>query len=317
MDCCFLYDFFTKPDVAFRTGLETMKKYPWANIRPAYDWADHGAWEFGGKICWPKGTKTMTPLTPEPLVSEPEEVDRLPEPDPLKTDWFRLFTQFNELCIQNGFSAQLPSGSIMSPLSSILGSTNLMKWIIKYPDAVHRLAEKVLHFNIKVTGIMLERYGARNCSVTTQLPLESNSMLSPEAFEEFCLPYVTRLHRLYLENGVRATMIHLCGDHKGNLKYWRRVQLPERTIFSIGDTMDLEETGDFLGEKYILGGNISTTTLQFGTREDVKEEVKRCLSQAKGRSGGFILMPACEYPPLAPSENLRAVREALMEYGFY
>jgi hypothetical protein len=28
-------------------------------------------------------------------------------------------------------------------------------------------------------------------------------------------------------------------------------------------------------------------------------------------------MPACEWPPMAPPENLEAVREALMEYGFY
>ena len=81
--------------------------------------------------------------------------------------------------------------------------------------------------------------------------------------------------------------------------------------------MDLKETGDVLGEKYILGGNISTTNLQLGTQEEIKREVKECLYQAKGRPGGFILMPACEYPPLAPSENLEAVREALMEYGFY
>jgi uroporphyrinogen decarboxylase len=101
------------------------------------------------------------------------------------------------------------------------------------------------------------------------------------------------------------------------MRYWKRVSLPERTIFSIGDVMDLEETSDFLGKEYILGGNISTTVIQFGTPEDVKEQVKRCLKQAKQRLGGFILMPACEYPPLAPPENLEAIREALMQYGFY
>lgn len=312
-----LYDFFTSPDLAFRAGVATMEKYPWANIRPVYDWADHGAWEFGGKIGWPKGNETMTPFTPEPLITKPEEIDHLPEPDPLKTNWFRQLDCFNEICIQNGFSAQLPSGSILSPLGSILGNTNLLKWIIKYPDAVHRLAEKVIRYNIKLAGLTLEKYGARNCSVTTQVPLESNNLLSSEAFEEFCLPYITKLHSLYLEKGVLATMIHLCGDHKRNLKYWKKVPLPKRTIFSIGDNMDLKETGDFLGERFILAGNISTTTLQFGTREEVKEEVKRCLSQAMGRSGGFILMPACEWPPMGPLENLEAVREALMEYGFY
>ena len=56
---------------------------------------------------------------------------------------------------------------------------------------------------------------------------------------------------------------------------------------------------------------------EFGTRTEVKEEAKRCLNQGKPRPGGFILMPACEWPPMSPPENLDAVREALMEYGFY
>ncbi|MFH1349997.1 MAG: uroporphyrinogen decarboxylase family protein [Pseudomonadota bacterium] len=312
-----IYDFFTDLEKAFRAGIQTMKKYPWASVRPAYDWADHGAWEFGGKIGWPKDDARMTPFTPEPLITTPEELDHLPEPDPLKTDWFRRFHSFNEICTQNGFSAQLPSASIMSPMSSIVGSSNLMKWILKYPDAVHSLAKKVLGFNMKVAEITLERFGSRNCNVTTQVPLESNSLLSPKTFESFCLPYITELHGMYLESGVRGTMIHLCGNHRDNLKYWKNLPIPERTIFSIGDDMDLKETGDFLGEKFVLAGNMSTTTLQFGTTEEVKEEVKRCLSQAKGRPGGFILMPACEYPPMASSENLEALREALLEYGFY
>ena len=312
-----IYDYFTKPEAAFKAGVESAKRYPWAFIRPVYGWGDHGAWEFGGKIKWPESVERMTPCTPEPLITKPEEVDSLPEPDPLKTEWFRLVNQFNALCIQNGFSALLPSASIMAPLCSIVEGTRCMKWIIKYPGSVHSLAEKVLRFNMRAAEIILKKYGARNCSATTELPWESNSVISPAIFEEFCLPYIKRLHGFYLERGVLATMIHLCGDHKGNLKFWKDVPIPERTIFSIGDDMDLKETGDFLGDAFILAGNISTSILQSGTREKVKEEVKRCLNQAKGRSGGFILMPACEYPPLAPKENFEAVREALLENGFY
>jgi len=312
-----LYDFYSNPDLAFKIGKESIMKYPWANLRPVYGWGDHGAWEFGGKIGWPESDAHMTPYTPEPLIFKPEEVDRLSDPDPLKTEWFRLRSHFNEVCIQNGFSAQLPSASIMAPLGSIAGNDNLLKWFIKYPDAVHRLAEKVLHYNIITAQITIEKYGGKNCNVSTELPWESNTVISPAAFEEFCLPYISQLHAFYRDSGVRATMIHLCGDHRGNLKYWNQIPLPERSIFSIGDEMDLEEIGNFLGEKYILAGNISTTILQLGSKEMVKKEVKRCLDQAKGRPGGFILMPACEYPPLAPPENLEAVREALMEYGFF
>lgn len=312
-----LYDFFTKPDLAFRAGIATADKYPWAHIRPVYGWADHGAWEFGGKIEWPNAEASMGPTTPEPLIFKPEEVDQLPDPEPMETEWFRLRTYFNDLCIQNGYSALLPSGSITAQLGSILGVTNLMIWMGKYPEALHRLAEKVLEFNTKMARMTIENYGAQNCSVMTDLPLESNDLISPKMFEQFSFPYLMRLQGLYFESGVQSIMIHLCGDHKGNLKYWKQVPLPERTIFNIGDTMDLKETDGFLGEKYILAGNISTTILCSGSKEDVKKEVERCLKQAKTRSGGFILMPACEWPPRTPSENFAAIRETLMEYGFY
>lgn len=312
-----LQDFFSNPDLAFKAGEAAIRKYPWANMRPVYGWADHGAWEFGGKISWPVGDQTMTPYTPEPLISKPEELDQLTEPDPLQTEWYRLRSRFNENCIRKGYSALLPSASIMAPLASILGIENLLKWMVKHPDAFYLLADKVLNMNLKMAQITLEKYGAMHCSVMTDLTLEGNSVISPEAFEKFCLPYIVKLHDFYLDSGVRAVMLHLCGNHEGNLKYWERVPLPERAIFSIGDAMDLEQTGKFLGEKYILAGNISTTTLQIGTKEDVKHEVRRCLKQAKGRPGGFILMPACEYPPLAPTENLEAIREALLKYGFY
>ena len=310
-------EFFAKPDVAFEAGKKTEDKYPWANIRPVYGWADHGAWEFGGKIVWPESESTMTPYTAEPLITRPEQVDKLPRLDPFETEWFCLRNIFNELCVQEGYSAQLPSGSIMPQLASILGDSRLLKWIIKYPDTVHRLARKILDFNLKVAQITLETYGPKNCSVMTDLTFESSNVLSSRAFKEFCLPYIKQIHDLYYESGVQATMMHLCGDHRGNLNYLKEVPLPERTIFSIGDTMDLKDTGGFLGEKYILAGNISTTTLQCGTQEDVREEVERCLYQAKGRKGGFILMPACEYPPMAPRENLEAILKSLNEYGFY
>ena len=81
--------------------------------------------------------------------------------------------------------------------------------------------------------------------------------------------------------------------------------------------MDLAETGDVLGDKYVLAGNISTDTLLSGTPEEVIAETRRCLEQAKDRKGGFILMPACEFPPKAPMENLDAVRKALMAHGRY
>lgn len=259
----------------------------------------------------------MTPFTPEPLIEKPEEVEELPDPDPMETEYFRFLSRFNDLCVRNGFTAHLPAGTVLPQMCSIVESGALMRWFIKYPEAAHMLARKILRFVMRMARHTIEKYGPKNCSVSTELAWESNSVVSPKTFETFSLPYIVEMHAFYKSAGVRATMIHLCGDHKGNLRYWKDVPLPPRTIFSIGDSMDLRDTGAFLGEQYILGGNISTTILQGGSSEDVKQEVRRCLGQAMHRPGGFILMPACEFPPLAPAANLNAIREELMESGFY
>lgn len=312
-----LYDFYTRPEVAFDAGLATMKKYPWANIRPVYGWGDHGAWEFGGGIDWPHDIADMGPHTSAPLISSPEEVASLPDPDPLETEWFQLRSRFNDICVSQGFSATLPSGSIMGQMASILGASNLIMWMVDHVEAYHQLAQKVLNFNLKQAKLTIEKYGGRKCSVMTDLALESNTMLSPAMFCELCLPYSKQIHEYYTANGVMATMLHLCGNHKGNMKHLNELSLPPRTIFSISEFQDIAETGEQLDKKFLLAGNIPTATIQDGTPEEVAAATRECLEKGKHRPGGFILMPACEWPPTAPVANLEAVKTALMEYGAY
>jgi uroporphyrinogen decarboxylase len=81
--------------------------------------------------------------------------------------------------------------------------------------------------------------------------------------------------------------------------------------------MDLDETGAFLGENYVLAGNLDSSILQMGIPEQVREEVRRCLQSGMKHTGGFMLMPACEIPPDAPRETVNVIAEALFEYGYY
>jgi uroporphyrinogen decarboxylase len=111
--------------------------------------------------------------------------------------------------------------------------------------------------------------------------------------------------------------MHLCGDHTGNLSLFKTVSLPPRTIFSIGHEMDLEATGQAIGREHILGGNVNTGILHKGTPEEVFEEVVRCMEAGRKHPGGFVLMPACEFPPDTPDENVDALAHALFERGYF
>lgn len=312
-----LGEFYKEPDKAFSAGLHLMKTFPWMNTRPSYGWADRGAWEFGGKIVWPFGDHDAAPTTFEHLVTAPDQVASLPQPDPLTAGMNPLLARFNELSRNMGFPASLPGGTPTTVTSAVLGIDNLLRWTIHHPDTVHAMQRKATDFIIASAGITLNLYGGENCRVYSGVPVESNQLISENIFEKFCKPYIDEIFSFYLENGLGSAVVHLCGDHRLNLKHWKDIPLPERTVFSIGNEMDIETTAKVLGPEYIVAGNLDSPILQGGTFNEVYLETKRCLDQGKYLPGGFILMPACEFPPHTPPDNVRAIEQALADYGFY
>ncbi len=310
-------EFYRNPEKAFAAGIHLMKTYPWMNSRPGYGWAERGAWEFGGKVEWPDNNRFPAPTSLDSVIKTPEDVDSLPDPDPETAGMNPLVDRFNAISRSHGFPASLPGGTPTTLSAGIAGRTNFLKWLILYPEAVHRLQHKVTEFIMRTAGDTIKKYGAANCGVMCGVPMESNQLISPRTFEMFSKPYIQKILGYYRSEGVRSVMVHLCGDHTGNLTHWADIPLPSRTIFSIGHEMDLEKTGQFLGKDHILAGNMNNAVLQMGSYQEVFEEAKRCLNIGMKHPGGFILMPACELPPDTPLENIEAVAEAVFEYGYY
>jgi uroporphyrinogen decarboxylase len=309
--------YYRNPEQAFQVGLEFMKAYPWMNASPIYGWADQGAWEFGGRVIWPDNDESAAPRSFGPVITDPSEVDSLPDPDPATAGMMPLVDRFNTISREYGFPASLPGGTPTSMSTAIVGDANFMRWVVRYPEAVHKLQRKVTDFVLRAAEATITKFGAENCGVMCALPMDSNLLMSPKAFEQFSKPYVKEIHGYYMEKGVRNFLVHLCGNHTGNLVHWRDIPLPPRTIFSIGHEMDLEATGRFIGKGNVLAGNVSTSILQGGTPDEVFAETVRCLRTGMKHPGGFVLMPACELPPATPPENLEALARAVYEHGYY
>jgi len=310
-------ELYRNPDVAFEAGLHFMNKFPWMVFRPVYGWLDRGAWEFGGRICWPDGEYYPAPFSPEPVITSPQQVDSLPDPDPETAGMNPLAARFNSRCQEYGFRAMLPGGTPTAMSSSIVGNSRFLVWMARYPEVVHKLQRKVTNFIIRTAELTIKKYGGSRCSVMCAVPAESNQLISPKLFELLCKPYIREIMDYYLSEGVKNTMVHLCGDHTANLHHWADIPLPRRTVFSIGSDMDLEKTSAFLGNDFVLGGNLATSILATGSVHQVTEEVKRCLRSGMKHPGGFMLMPACEIPPDTPLEAIDAIAEALFDFGYY
>ena len=63
-------------------------------------------------------------------------------------------------------------------------------------------------------------------------------------------------------------------------------------------------------------GNVDPALLSFGSRAKVEERCRYLIEKCK-EGGGFILSSSCEAPPETPSENIVAMRDAVMKYGLY
>ncbi len=309
-------EFYRQPDKAFAAGMHLMETYPWMNCRPSYGWADRGSWEFGGKIIWPDDNRYIAPGTVS-LLSRPDQIFDLAEPDPEKAGMAPLVDRFNELSIQQGFPASLPGGTPTTLTAGIIGRSNFLRWLVRYPEAVHALQEKVTRFLVRTAEVTIKKYGARNCSVFCGVPMETNQLIPEEMFESYAKPYIQEIFTYYQSAGVKSVVIHLCGDHTANLPHWQDIPLPPRTVFSIGHEMDLEQTGVAIGKDCILAGNVNNKILHRGTEEAVITEVERCLTAGKRHPGGFVLMPACELPPDTPIKNLEALAQTLYEKGYF
>ena len=167
---------YRQPDKAFAAGVNLMKKFPWMNTRPTYGWADRGSWEFGGDICWPDENRYIAPST-VPLIREPDEVDRLPVPDPATAGMNPLVDHFNRLCRWHGFPASLPGGTPTTLSAGIVGRSRFLKWLIRYPAAIHKLQQKATDFIIQSAKLTIEKYGPENCSLFCGVPMESNQLI--------------------------------------------------------------------------------------------------------------------------------------------
>jgi uroporphyrinogen decarboxylase len=310
-------EFYRNPESAFAAGQNLMRVYPWMNTRPSYGWAERGAWEFGGEITWPDNDSYPAPVSLRSVISRPEEVATLPDPDSESAGMIPLVARFNQISRRHGFPASLPGGTPTTLTAGVTGRSNFLRWTIRHPEAVHAMQRKVTDFLIRVAGNTIRIHGAENCSLFAGVPMESNQLISPATFKTFCKPYIRELFEFYREEGVKSVMVHLCGDHTRNLQEWEDIPLPPRTIFSIGHEMDLAETAARIGDKHIIAGNLNNSILQSGTAGEVYAEVYRCLQAGMRHPGGFILMPACGFPANAPLENVKAIEQALADHSFY
>lgn len=304
---------------SFWAQLWTQEQYGYECI-PMYNYACYGAWEFGGEIKFPTSQFDQAPsVTTCPVESE-EDIEKLEEyglPDVKTRGSIPVNMEFSRLQERHGLPIQFICGTPFTRAANICGIERLFRWLIKKPALARRIMRLVTDHLVEVAQYWVDTFGAERLIPYSGNPTETNQMISPKQFEEFCLPYSRELHEKILGMGVKHFLFHICGEQELNLPYLTQIPMGEPGIISFGHEIDLTTAIKVFGDTGIIVGNVEPTIVQNGTPQQVYELSRQCIEKGKDAPRGFMLATGCALPPYAPPYNIYVMMKAIKDFGCY
>lgn len=280
---------------------------------PGFNLPGYIAWDFGGELHISNKSPIMEPKIIKYPVNNEEDLNNLSLPDLDKAPGFQNRLNFHRLLRENNLSVSIFAGSPLEVVGNIVDINIFMRWFYKKPKIIHELLKLGVNYILKSADYYINEFGTENCTAFSAYPLESNDIISEQVFEKFCFPYIRDVFEKLTQKGIKNFGIHLCGNHKLNLKYFNELPLPDRSLISVSEKIDVELAGQVFGKRHIIGGNIPTKLLINGTAQEVYNESVNLIGKMKDYKGRFILMPSCDLPPNTPPLNVYAMVKAVKE----
>jgi uroporphyrinogen decarboxylase len=311
---------YNDPEVSLAAQRKAAEDFDWVFV-PDIAYAAFGGWEFGGEIQWPDGEFSQAPMITRHVVQSPEDVMNLKMPDVASAGIIPIQKKFLELSSQEGLDNKpwnivFQLEGTFTCASNIPGTDRFSRWILKRPEIAHRLMRLAADFGLEVAKYWKNIFGTEGVLPWGGEPVASNQVISPKTFETFNLPYRREVHEKVLDMGYKTIFMHICGEHNQNLPHWAQIPMGDPGIVSFGHEVDLEKAAEYFPNDIIVG-NLEPAIIQVGTAEEVYEASRIVIEKGKRLAEGFMFGPGCELPPMAPVENVKAMTEAVNDFGWY
>jgi uroporphyrinogen decarboxylase len=318
-----IVDNYDKPAVSLEMQRKTWSALGYLCI-PMFGRPNHLAPEFGGETKLPEGEYAQAPMITRFPVQTVEDVWKLEMPD-IKTagdtpQSFAFTEEFfkpkPEGLIDNEPCVAFWEGGLFTGAANIPGLEKTCRWIIKEPDAVHRLMRLTTDYYIELARYWKATFGTEKVMPHIGEPSTANNIISPKQFERFVLPYAQEHCRAMLDMGYGQIFTHICGEQNLNLPYWAQINFGKPGFISVGHEIDLETAAKYFPDCVIVG-NLEPAIIQSGTPDEVYEATRMVVEKGKRIPRGFIFAAGCELPPKSPMENIMAMTKAVNDFGWY
>lgn len=217
-----------------------------------------------------------------------------------------------------------PQGAPWQDACALFGTENMIYHAFDDPDWTHGLLEVLLQKKLEFYKKNLAPLKGVFSMLETGGGAASNNVISPDMFEEFCLPYDRRQHELIHDIDPDIVIsYHTCGGmmHLLDLIPQNGCNCSE-TLSPVGCCGDIRTPEDearvknVLGSKVLLMGGINQSELlEYGNEEQIRQDVVRCFN-SYGKGGRYIMMPSDHFF-VAPVANLQAYARAVRDICIY
>jgi MtaA/CmuA family methyltransferase len=236
---------------------------------------------------------------PQALLADKTRLARLGVPDPLgggrMHDRVRAASGFRE---KIGGQKWI-EGWIEGPCAEaadLRGINRLMTDFFDEPAFVHDLFAFAVELGLRFARAQVEA-GVDMVGVGDA----AASLVGPQIYEEFVLPYERRLVDGLHDLGTKVRL-HICGNTNRILAGMGSLGCE---LVDIDCKVSLAAARRAMGPGQILSGNLDTVnTLRNGTPATVAAAVAQCHAEAGPR---YVIAAGCEVPRDTPAENVRAM----------
>lgn len=193
---------------------------------------------------------------------------------------------------------------------TLRGTKGILLDIYRQPEKVLQAMEKIVKMNIDVGLEGINMSGVP--LVFFALHKGDDTFMSVKQYEKFYWPTFRKVILGLIEEGA-VPLLFAEGAYNNRLEIIK--DLPRGKVIWYFDRTDMFQAKKILGDTACLSGNVPASLLITGTPKQVKEYCRR-LIEVCGEGGGFILTGGASIDKGNP-DNLRAMTEAVKEYGFY
>ena len=193
---------------------------------------------------------------------------------------------------------------------TLRGTKGIMMDMFRHGDkllkAVEVMAELTIHSILHAPNF------SKMLSVMFPLHKGADGWMSEKQFDTFYWPTMKKVMDALIEEGL-ICMLFAEGSY--NTRIEKATDFPKGSVVWWFDQSDMVKAKKILGAKFCIQGNVPSSLIVTGSPKDVKERCRKLIEDC-GKGGGYVLGAGCiaDNPKL---DNLRAMMEAIREYGVY